>query len=175
MPSPGCGAIQLSKLPHFKLARFDETSSIINFTSSNSTRYAYTIATMRLSIAAALAASASCAAAFKDTSPFVMFSDSKYVLSCLSSTTCYCLPFQSQFAFGDGPVQAGSHREWTIRWENGADWIDYHKTSTPPNFKPHPPSSPPQKHISLPAPRRYTTSSHSRHFSPLNSARMRRI
>merc|ERR1712072_273634 len=55
----------------------DETSSIINFTSSNSTRYAYTIATMRLSIAAALAASASCAAAFKDTSPFVMFSDSK--------------------------------------------------------------------------------------------------
>merc|ERR1712098_365101 len=54
-----------------------ETSSIINFTSSNSTRYAYTIATMRLSIAAALAASASCAAAFKDTSPFVMFSDSK--------------------------------------------------------------------------------------------------
>merc|ERR1712225_229649 len=50
---------------------------IINFTSSNSTRYAYTIATMRLSIAAALAASASCAAAFKDTSPFVMFSDSK--------------------------------------------------------------------------------------------------
>merc|ERR1712230_264847 len=46
-------------------------------TSSNSTRYAYTIATMRLSIAAALAASASCAAAFKDTSPFVMFSDSK--------------------------------------------------------------------------------------------------
>merc|ERR1712093_385277 len=54
-----------------------ETSSIINFTSSNSTRYADTIATMRLSIAAALAASASCAAAFKDTSPFVMFSDSK--------------------------------------------------------------------------------------------------
>merc|ERR1712000_563108 len=47
------------------------------WTSSNSTRYAYTIATMRLSIAAALAASASCAAAFKDTSPFVMFSDSK--------------------------------------------------------------------------------------------------
>merc|ERR1711939_1028497 len=46
-------------------------------TLSNSTRYADTIATMRLSIAAALAASASCAAAFKDTSPFVMFSDSK--------------------------------------------------------------------------------------------------